>query len=99
MITENDLELVVSKKSLGELTTNAITIKKKVEEALINFKAENYNENNIDKAKDDKALLNKTSKKLNDDRIALENEFMKPFEEFKITIKETTDLIKTAAVS
>lgn len=97
MINENELELIVSKKSLGELTTNAITIKKKVEDALINFKAENYNEDNIDKAKEDKALLNKTSKKLNDDRIALENEFMKPFEEFKTTIKETTDLIKTAS--
>src|SRR5574344_1511147 len=97
MINENELELIVSKKSLGELTTNAITIKKKVEDALINFKAENYNEDNIDKAKEDKALLNKTSKKLNDGRIALENEFMKPFEEFKTTIKETTDLIKTAS--
>ncbi len=99
MINENELELIVSKKSLGELTTNAIVIKDKVKNALVNFKAENYNEDNIDKAKDDKALLNKTSKKLNDDRIALENEFMKPFEEFKTTIKETTDLIKMASIN
>ena len=64
MINENELELIVSKKSLGELTTNAIVIKDKVKNALVNFKAENYNEDNIDKAKDDKALLNKTSKKV-----------------------------------
>jgi len=96
-IKENELQLVIANKELGSLTTNAKTIKEKVKELLPNYKADNYDESNIEKAKDDKAMLNKTSKVLNDERIKIEKEFMKPFEEFKNEIKETCDLIKQAS--
>ena len=94
---EKDFELVVEKKELGLLETNAINILEKVKEVLPSYSAENYNEENIEKAKADKALLNKTSKALNDERIKIENEFMKPFENFKSIVKTTTDLIKEAS--
>lgn len=96
-INENELQLVITKKELGSLTTNAKAIKEKVKEILPNYKAENYDESNIDQAKSDKAMLNKTSKLLNDERIKIEREFMKPFEEFKSEVTETCNLIKQAS--
>lgn len=97
MIKENELQLSVKKLELGTLTTNAIAIRDKVKELLLGYSASNYSEETIDKAKEDKALLNKTSKALNDERIRLEEEFNKPFEEFKGVVKETTDMIKNAS--
>jgi hypothetical protein len=97
IIKERDLELVVKSKTLGNLETNAKTIKENVEKMLPNFKPENYSIENIKQAEEDRALLNKTSKTLNDERIAIEKEFMKPFEDFKSIIKDTTDLIKEAS--
>lgn len=94
---EMDLTLAVQKLELGTLTTNAIAVRDKVKDLLNNFKVENYNEDNIDKAKEDKALLNTTSKKLNDERIRLEKEFMKPFSDFKDVVSETTAMIKDAS--
>jgi len=93
----NELELSVQKLELGQLTTNAIAIRDKVKTLLNNYKAENYSEENIEDAKKDKALLNATSKKLNDERIRLEKEFMKPFNEFKDVVSETTTMIKDAS--
>ena len=60
---EKEFELVIKEKNLGSLTTNAKAIKESVEKALSNYKAENYDESNIDDAKKDKALLNNTSNK------------------------------------
>lgn len=94
---ENELILSVNKIELGTLTTNAIAIRDKVKELLVNYTAENYTEDNIDKAKEDKAMLNTTSKKLNDKRIELEKQFMSPFNEFKDVITETTTMIKEAS--
>lgn len=96
-INENELQLIITKKELGSLTTNAKAIKEKVKKILPNYKADNYDESNIDKAKSDKAMLNKTSKLLNDERIRIEKEFMKPFEEFKSEVSETCNLIKQAS--
>jgi len=91
------LELVVYKNNLGELTTNARAIMESVKLQLSGYKAENYTEANIADAKRDKAELNAASKKLNDKRIELEREFMKPFLDFKDTIAETCGLIKDAS--
>lgn len=94
----NELQLSVSELKLGNLTTNAIEIREKIKEKLPKYESKNYSENNIQKAKDDKALLNNTSKMLNEERIRLEKEFMKPFEDnFKSIITETVDLIKEAS--
>jgi len=93
MLQEEDLKLVVGKKTLGSLTTNAEKIKVLVETALPNYDISNYNESNVDLAKKDKAKLNKASKALNSKRIEFEKEFMKPFGEFKEVVNSTIKLI------
>lgn len=92
-IQESDLELVVSEKTLGSLTTNAIQIRDMVKLALPMYDISNYNDENIDQAKKDKAALNKAAKVLNAKRLEIEKEFMKPFGEFKEVVNETVKLI------
>lgn len=96
-LNEKDLELVVIKQELGELETNALSIKEKVIEVLPNYGIDNYDESNIDVAIKDRALLNKSKKALNDKRIELEKKFNEPFTNFKTIIKETIDLIDEAS--
>lgn len=92
-IQESDLELVVSEKTLGSLTTNAIQIRDMVKAALPMYDISNYNDGNIDQAKRDKATLNKAAKALNSKRLEIEREFMKPFGEFKEVVNDTVKLI------
>ena len=92
-IQETDLELIVSEKTLGSLTTNAIQIRDMVMAALPKYDISNYTDENIDQAKKDKASLNKAAKALNSKRLEIEKEFMKPFGEFKEIVNETVRLI------
>lgn len=96
VLTAETLELKIGKKSLGQLTTNALDIKAMVEKILPNYDVANYNESNIDSAKKDKALLNSFAKSLNDERIKIEREWMVPFNEFKDVANDICKLIKTA---
>lgn len=90
---DSDLELVVSEKTLGSLTTNAKQIRDLVKSALPKYEISNYTDQNIDQAKRDKAALFKAAKTLNSKRIEIEREFMKPFGEFKEIVTETVKLI------
>ena len=92
------LELVVSEKTIGSLTTNAKQIRDLVQSALPKYDISNYSTDDVAKAKADKAVLNKAAKTLNDKRIAFEKEFMAPFGEFKEVVTETVKLIKDAVV-
>lgn len=92
-IQESDLQLVVSEKTLGSLTTNAKQIREIVKAGLARYDIANYNESNIDLAKKDKALLNNAAKSLNAKRLEIEREFMQPFNEFKEVVAETVKLI------
>lgn len=92
-IQESDLELIVSEKTLGSLTTNAKQIRDMVKAALPMYDISNYTDDNIDQAKKDKAALNKAAKALNSKRLEIEKEFMKPFGEFKEVVNETVKLI------
>jgi hypothetical protein len=92
-IQESDLQLVVSEKTLGSLTTNAMQIRDIVKAGLARYDIANYNESNIDLAKNDKALLNNAAKTLNAKRLEIEREFMLPFNEFKGVMSETVKLI------
>lgn len=93
VLQAENLELTISDKNLGTLTTNAKDIKALVEQALPNYSIENYTEANIDKAKTDKAMLNNAGKVLNAKRLELEKEWNQPFLEFKDIISETVKLI------
>jgi hypothetical protein len=93
VIREEDLELVITEKALGHLTTNAKHIKSLVEQMLPRYDISNYNDDNIEQAKKDKAALNKAAKLLTSKRIEIEKEFQKPFAEFKDTVTDTVRLI------
>lgn len=95
-IDEKSLQLVVKDEQLGSLITNAEQIRDLVKNRINQYSVENYNEDNIDQAKADKALLNKARKTLNDRRIELEKKFMQPFMGFKDVVAETVKLIDTA---
>lgn len=98
-LQEKDVELVVSKETIGQLTTNIKEVKARVEQALPMYDISNYSAENIPKCKEDKALLNKAAKALDDKRKELEKVWNKPFEEFKTTCNETCKLIKNAVSS
>ncbi len=93
-LSDDRFKLVVTEKTLGKLITNAQNIHDMVEQALPKYNSNNYNDDNIEQAKNDKAFLNKAAKALNDKRIELEGEFNKPFLEFKAVISDTIGLIK-----
>lgn len=99
MLAETDLQLVVSTKTLGSLTTNAEKIRDMVKAALPQYSIENYSSSDVAKAKEDKTKLNKAAKALNDERIKIEKEWMMPFGEFKDVVTETVGLIKNCVAS
>lgn len=99
MLAETDLQLVVSTKTLGSLTTNAEKIRDMVKAALPQYSIENYSSSDVAKAKEDKTKLNKAAKALNDERIKIEKEWMKPFGDFKEVVTETVSLIKNCVSS
>jgi len=96
VIEVKDLALTVQKQVPGELVTNARAIKAFVEERVKEYTPEKYYDD-PEAAKKDRAVLNAASKELNTKRLALEREFMRPFEEFKSVIKETTSTIDFAS--
>lgn len=95
-LQEKDVQLVVSQETIGQLITNIKEVKARVEKALPMYDISNYSTDDIPKCKEDKALLNKAAKALDDKRKELEKVWNKPFEEFKTTCNETCKLIKNA---
>lgn len=57
------------------------------------YKVTVYTEDKIKEAKSDRASLNKLKKALNDERIRLEKEYMKPFNTFKSQINEIIGIV------
>ena len=96
VLEEKSLQLAVKEQTLGTLKTNAEQIRDLVKKAASQYKAENYNESNVDVAKADKTKLNKAKKALNDERIKLEKAFNAPFEEFKTIVNEAIGYINEA---
>lgn len=91
-----DMTLVVKEKNLGKLTTNALEIKAFVAKRLEDYTPEKY-QGDAKAAAKDKAELNAVAKKLNDERIKLEKEWMQPFLSFKDVVSDTCELIKNAS--
>lgn len=97
-ISDDKLQLIVTEKKLGELKTNAKQIYEIVKESLPKYDIHNYNDDNIEQAKKDKASLNRAAKALNDKRIELENDFYRPFSGFKSLIDDTVSLIRECSL-
>jgi hypothetical protein len=72
-------------------------IEEEVELKLSKIEGVVYDIDSIGEAKADKSELNKLAKSLNQKRIDIEKEFMKPFTTFKAKVKTITDRIKTVS--
>lgn len=88
------MELRVSKVTLPEaIAFNYEELKKELTEKVSIYENMVYSDAQIKEAKADKAQLNKLKKALNDERIRLEKEYMKPFNDFKLKINEIIGII------
>ena len=74
-------------------------LKKDLQEKTTKYENIIYNDNEIAQAKKDRADLNKLKKAINDKRIAMEKEYMKPFNEFKDKVKEILDILEKPIAS
>lgn len=91
---ENTLELQVSNKRGSIEFSNYTELKRMVELNLTRYSGMVLTEDNKKDIKTTKAELNKVAKALNDERIIVKKEFVKPLEVFESQVKEITDLIK-----
>lgn len=88
------MELRVEQYDLpSPITANWDEIKNEIVLKLKDYSLMTYTEDEIGRAKKDRAELNKLKKTINDKRLELEREYMKPFEQFKTASKEVMALI------
>lgn len=102
--TERDVTRNLRKEKSMELKVNQITIpqevkwnyeelKQEIAERAHDYEMMVYTDDQIKTAKEDRANLNKLKKTLNDERIRLEKEYMKPFNTFKAQVNEVISII------
>lgn len=88
------MELKVNKYELpSNITFNFEELKQELEDKVGYYTELVYTDEQIKDAKSDKASMNKLKKALNDERIALEKEYMKPFNVFKGQVNEIIGII------
>lgn len=92
-ITENQLQLITKGKKLYEMIDGITQIRSIVKEKMKVYECITYTEDDIKEAKADRAMINKSSKALNDTRIELEKIYMQPFNKFKDVVKDTCDML------
>lgn len=94
------MELKVEEiKALAPIQFNYEDIKKWITEKAKEYKSMVYTEETITNAKSDRATLNKVAKALNDEKIRIKNEVLKPFEDFESKCKELQGIITDASNS
>lgn len=90
------MELRIEKYQLPEqVNFNYEELKNELLEKIEVYQTLVYTDEQIKLAKSDKANLNKLKKALNDERIRLQKEYMKPFDDFKSKIDELINIINT----
>lgn len=88
------MELKVNNFSVpSTITFNFEELKQEFEEKAGFYTNLVYTDEQIKEAKADKASMNKLKKALNDERIRMEKEYMKPFTEFKAQVNEIIGII------
>ena len=89
------MELQVNAIQIPEsITFNYEEIRNELESTMKRYETMVYTADQMKEAKADRAALNKLKKALNDERIRLEREYMKPFADFKTKITELVTLIE-----
>lgn len=92
-ITENQLQLITKDKKLSEMIEGVSQMRDIVREKMKVYECITYTEDDIKEAKADRAMINKSSKALNDTRIELEKIYMQPFNKFKDVVKDTCSML------
>lgn len=82
---------------VGVITSNFKQIKEEILVEIKNYQGLQFTEDQVAKAKEVKAKLNKLSKALNDERKNQEKIYNAPFEVFKKDVRELTDIIDKAS--
>lgn len=94
------MELKVEEiKALAPIQFNYEDIEKWVTEKAKEYKSLVYTEETITSAKTDRATLNKVAKAINDEKIRIKKELLKPFEDFENKCKELQNIIIDASNS
>lgn len=86
-------------KELSPIKFNYEEIKNWVVEKSKEYKSIVYTEDTIENAKTDRATLNKVTKAINDEKIRLKKEVLKPFEDFEKKCKELQEIMSEATNS
>lgn len=88
------MELKVNQITIPqEVKWNYEELKQEIAERAHDYEMMVYTDDQIKTAKEDRANLNKLKKTLNDERIRLEKEYMKPFNTFKAQVNEVISII------
>lgn len=95
-VIKADLTVQVVQKEGSIQFNNYEELKSEVKATLESYKGLQLTDDNKGEIKSKKAELNKVSKNLNDERIRIKSEFIKPLELFENQVKEITTLIKDA---
>ena len=92
------MELKISEiQAIAPVTFNFEELKKELIEKSEKYKTAVYTEETITIAKQDRANLNKLVKAVNDEKIRVKNEIMKPYLPFEAQCKELMEIVKAAA--
>lgn len=88
------MEFKVNEYQLPEkISFNFEELKQGITEKAAMYKSLVYTEEQVKEAKADRATLNKLKTAMNDERLKLEREYMKPFNEFKAQVNEIIKII------
>lgn len=91
------MELKINEiQSIAPVTFNFEELKKELIEKSEHYKTAVYTEETITVAKQDRANLNKLVKAVNDEKIRVKNEIMKPYVLFEAQCKELMEIVKSA---
>lgn len=91
------MELKVSEvQIIAPITFNFEDLKKELTERSKQYATAVYTEDNITEAKQHRANLNKLVKAVNDEKIRIKNEVMKPYLPFEEQCKELMEIVKNA---
>lgn len=94
------MELKVEEiQSLAPIKFNYEDVKNWATEKAKQYKSIVYTEETTAEAKSDRAMLNKVAKAINDEKIRVKKEFLKPFEDFEKKCKELQSIITDASNS
>lgn len=80
-------------QSIGEITANFDEFKNQVSQELEKYKSKEFTEDTKKDVKKDLAELRKKKAAVNERRIEVKKEYMKPYDEFEAKVKELITLI------